>query len=548
MNDQNSDNLIDQLLALAVTDNLAASVVFEHIQSLRDVSGDLLPRRIVGRAIYGFYQKYRKAPGFEYFQAEVLAQYKLALARGYARDEDGTVLQAYVKTIGHPDSPFRDRIDPAYVLDHFGPYLEKERLLRVMEMSLKDLSSNPSPEEALDRVKKELEKTLMQSVGYSKVGVATDLDSLLAVEEKKETFTSGVKALDQIGVMPEKNTFFLLAAVPNAGKSWFLTNVVADNLLDTARAPKVAFLTLEMSPSKTFERVAMALLRCPRDSGSPVSFYDFSRFFVRGPMGDIHVYHEDAPEAVPIYELEHLVLRKPLTDDDGNPLRPLRMDGHVDAQWWWSEMEARGLDRESLNRRFALFHSGPDLITVRDFEEVLDRHSLKTGFQPDIIVVDYADLFRSHSDSREFRHKLYKIFEALRAMALTRNVAVVTVAQIRREGMIKSERRQTVDATDLAEDFMGKFAIPDNVVVVSSDRAQRFMEQATLSVEKTRETAHKGVRIVVQNGFSVGRFALNSWQVGRFSSYQSILQKLAQVKESSSQEELNISDEGDVIL
>lgn len=133
-------------------------------------------------------------------------------------------------------------------------------------------------------------------------------------------------------------------------------------------------------------------------------------------------------------------------------------------------------------------------------------------------------------------------------MALTRNVAVVTVAQIRREGMIKSERRQTVDATDLAEDFMGKFAIPDNVVVVSSDRAQRFMEQATLSVEKTRETAHKGVRIVVQNGFSVGRFALNSWQVGRFSSYQSILQKLAQVKESSSQEELNISDDGDVIL
>jgi len=52
-----------------------------------------------------------------------------------------------------------------------------------MEMSLKDLSSNPSPEEALDRVKKELEKTLMQSVGYSKVGVATDLDSLLAVSD-----------------------------------------------------------------------------------------------------------------------------------------------------------------------------------------------------------------------------------------------------------------------------------------------------------------------------------------------------------------------------
>jgi hypothetical protein len=547
-----SGEIFDQLLALGVTDDLVASVIHEHYKIFYPLCSDLFPRKVALRAIYVYQEKYHKAPGFSYFNEEYWNQYAIALSKGYVKDDAQTLMDVYYQKIGVRNSPYREMINKEYILDQFGPHLEKERLLRVMEQSITKLDGSSEVSKHLPEVKEEIKKILLSDVGYNRIEVMSDPNSLLAYADNKILYKSGVEVLDQLGVRPEAGTLYLLAAVPNTGKSWWLTNVVGDNLKDTVRAPKVAFLTLEMTAAKTFERLAMSLVNRPWDV-KDTSYYDFSNLFKMNVSGAglpiYRVYKEHSLDIVTPLELDDLVPRRNFVEEDGSNRRPLRMGDVTNIETFWAEMESMGLSQETFMERFALFSSGPDTITIRDFEETLDRYCVKTGFSPDIIVVDYADLLKSHSDTKEFRHKLTKIYEGLRAMALTRKVAVVTVTQIRREGMQRATQGKDVTAAELAEDFIGKFAIPDVVLTLYGSSMQNALGQATISIEKTRETDHKGEKIYMQKGFQIGRFALSSWMIRNHAAYHEVIQKLYHVKQATSFSgfDQNHSDDNDDI-
>ena len=59
----------------------------------------------------------------------------------------------------------------------------------------------------------------------------------------------------------------------------------------------------------------------------------------------------------------------------------------------------------------------------------------KRGIEPDMIIVDYADLLRSISAHREKRMELESIYEGLRGIAQEFDCAVWTASQTNRGGL-----------------------------------------------------------------------------------------------------------------
>ncbi|MEM3858417.1 MAG: DnaB-like helicase C-terminal domain-containing protein [Candidatus Micrarchaeaceae archaeon] len=523
MNFESSWEVIDQLIALAITDDLSASMIHEFYKDLYPLISSFVPRKIAVRSIYRYYSKFKKAPGFTYFGEEYRNEFRFALRKGYVDEQAKVVVDAYEKKIAESDSVFRNSINKDYVISKFGVYLEKEVISESLTEIMAKLRGEDDPEEVLSEVKTQLGKISGIHVGYDHCSVVNDPDHYLSMSEDTTSWKSGVGALDELDVCPKPGTLYLLAAVPNMGKSWFLTNIVSQNLLDFDRKPKVAFLSLEMTPSRTLERIAMSLVRRPLDKENPV-FPDFSNILVYRDPSSFLATVENATSLVDV----------PYKDDRGRVPTPLRKNKIFDVNLWWKELEEMGLSKDEFVSRFALFSSSPDSLTIRDFEGILDRYTNKTGFSPDILVIDYADLLRSHAVSKEYRHQISKIYEGLRSLALDRHLAVVTVSQIRRAGMERSKRSLDVSATELSEDFIGKFAIPDIVLTLYASDAQEALGQATISVEKTRETDAKNTKIYIQKGFQIGVFALHSWIVKEHDVYATVMKNLSDLRKSYS--------------
>jgi replicative DNA helicase len=82
----------------------------------------------------------------------------------------------------------------------------------------------------------------------------------------------------------------------------------------------------------------------------------------------------------------------------------------------------------------------------------LSAHIEKTilaGYPPDMIVVDYADLLRDVSLTKEYRHALGNIYEDLRGLAGIYEVPVWTASQANRSAL----EEDVIDATKVAEAY-----------------------------------------------------------------------------------------------
>lgn len=92
-----------------------------------------------------------------------------------------------------------------------------------------------------------------------------------------------------------------------------------------------------------------------------------------------------------------------------------------------------------------------------------------TGFTPDVVVVDYADIMRAERRLGETRHEQAGIYEDLRAIAGEYNCAMWTASQANRGSISKS----TPDMDSVAESFE-KIAICDAVFSIGQTQKERL--------------------------------------------------------------------------
>lgn len=93
-----------------------------------------------------------------------------------------------------------------------------------------------------------------------------------------------------------------------------------------------------------------------------------------------------------------------------------------------------------------------------------------SGFRPDIIVVDYADIMRSVRKYESLRHELKAVYEELRALAIELKVPIWTASQSNKEGA----NSDIIDLTNMSEAY-GKAHIADFVISLS----RKAVEKAT---------------------------------------------------------------------
>ena len=133
---------------------------------------------------------------------------------------------------------------------------------------------------------------------------------------------------------------------------------------------------------------------------------------------------------------------------------------------------------------------------LRSYCENLKR----SGFFPDFIVVDYADLLRSDTQYSEKRHEHSHIYETLRGWAVEEEIPLWTAAQANRASLSKSQ----VTVADIAEDF-GKAMIADVIVGLCQNKKEKERQEMRLFIAKNRDGT-SGLEVLVRTDFTHGRF------------------------------------------
>ncbi len=91
-------------------------------------------------------------------------------------------------------------------------------------------------------------------------------------------------------------------------------------------------------------------------------------------------------------------------------------------------------------RRFILGDSPAGILTVSEIEDCLDKWEKRSGFVPDVIVIDYADLLSAEDGgTNEFRHKQNHIWQKLRALSKERHVLLLTATQADKDSYKKDK-------------------------------------------------------------------------------------------------------------
>ena len=86
--------------------------------------------------------------------------------------------------------------------------------------------------------------------------------------------------------------------------------------------------------------------------------------------------------------------------------------------------------------------------TVNSLEAHIEKTTL-AGYKPDMVIVDYADLLRDISASKEHRHALGNIYEDLRGLAGTYEIPIWTASQANRSSL----EEDVIDASKVAEAY-----------------------------------------------------------------------------------------------
>ena len=106
-------------------------------------------------------------------------------------------------------------------------------------------------------------------------------------------------------------------------------------------------------------------------------------------------------------------------------------------------------------------------VTVENLRNYADNLK-RTGFFPDFVIVDYADLLKSGQKFSEERHNQSYIYKTLRGWAVDEEIPIWTASQANRASLSKSQ----VTVADISEDF-GKAMIADVIVGLCQNKKEK---------------------------------------------------------------------------
>ncbi len=166
---------------------------------------------------------------------------------------------------------------------------------------------------------------------------------------------------------------------------------------------------------------------------------------------------------------------------------------------------------EELHARFG------DSLVIKEYpEDTATIHTLRsfimrlqaTGFNPDLVIVDYLDLLKPHRVYRSTHEELDSITKALRGLAKQMKTRIWTASQLNRAGIVMENPDETAMAGSV-----GKLYTVDMAIYMAQTSEERQNNIMRLIVRKNRNgMAEKSIKIV--QDYSYMSFYKEAWDSG----------------------------------
>jgi hypothetical protein len=293
------------------------------------------------------------------------------------------------------------------------------------------------------------------------------------LEQRHSEFTTGIKLLDQRGIVPYRGAVMLFIAGKGRGKTWWLINLGKQALLGRR---KVLHVSLENDEQETKLRYYMALFAASQRKA----------------------HDDDGPATRPVFRFDQHT--RQLAAVQFEPLQPEFSFASRDAR---VELETRLLMRSSY-ANLVIKRFPNRSLSVAALASYMDSLEQVDGFIPDLLLLDYAKLLKLPSGDGDRRFGIGDNMEALRALAVERNIAVATADQLNRTGFGSSKAK----SSHIGEDW-SQVHTADVVLTHSATDAEMEHGLARLHVDHARSERDKFGLLLAQS-FSIGQFALDS--------------------------------------
>jgi len=289
------------------------------------------------------------------------------------------------------------------------------------------------------------------------------IDAFLSTDETLFRFPG---ALGEVCGNFSRGDFVGWLGAMGRGKTWWMifTGFVAMRV-----GLKVLFLSLEMSQNQLARRIWQGLVGGVRDDNTEVAIPYFSRSSGKRKW-DVEV-----------------EIRKVKKVDVSNISKKQEKFRRV---FRGGDFKVRAFPAYSLS--------------IGDVEHFLDNLYYFDEYVPDVLIVDYGDIFKPPSFRMEYRHQLDSVWKTLRAIAQERDMLVVTASQTTRKAL-----GGTTDEGTVSEDIR-KLAHVSKMLGINQTKEERDMGVVKIGLLKERDGRITSKRAVVLQSLEIGRPYLDS--------------------------------------
>jgi hypothetical protein len=362
-------------------------------------------------------------------------------------------------------------LNTGYVTQQLQLFTRQQQLKQSILKS-SELLARAKDEEAVAEVEATLGDILRaRDYGFNPGVRLDDVDGLIEyLAVSRDEFPTGIKVLDNRRVVPARGTIMLFLAGKGRGKSWFLVNCGKHSLIHRKR---VLHLSLENSAEETMLRYWQSLFSIAKAPLESV---------------DVMTFKENADKDADITDRMKLATVPVGFSFATHDVR-LELESRLERMHTWSD-----------NLRIKRFPNRT--LTPDGMRGFLDQMESSQNFLPDIVILDYAKLMKINM--RDYRHSVGENMEQLRAVAVERNIAIVTADQFNRAGYEAKQGK----STNIGEDW-SQVHTADIVMSFSATDEERKRGLGRIYVDHCRTEDDKFAFLVSQN-YAIGQFCIQS--------------------------------------
>ncbi len=135
---------------------------------------------------------------------------------------------------------------------------------------------------------------------------------------------------------------------------------------------------------------------------------------------------------------------------------------------------------------------------------------IKSGFRPNLLIVDYADNLQPEHRTELHRIGINSIYKDLRAMAQKHKLVVWTASQMNDGGTAAAEQANGVITMRHVNDDRGKIHLADLCIAIARTQAEKETNLARLVLLKNRLGSGDGTVIQIHTRFDISRLINHS--------------------------------------